>query len=228
MNYFAEDLDGLLQSNALERIGIGMRRVCFRLPDGKYCLKCYRSDAEIEEGKFPGLLPFIPLSVSNIREIHAGRFDKKRNTCCQEYRYYFSLKKRLPADLVGVFPDMVKQVCLHDRGQAVVEELIVNSDGMPSKRFEAELCAADKPMREKLILSYRKLADDFVKYAVRFYDPPNILVQWLADGKYRLRVPDFEPVSRYFLSIYNIPFFSRIKARRRFDRYLRNIGFKNA
>ena len=49
--YSAEELERLLADGALERIGIGTRRACYRLPDGRRCLKCYRSDAEIEEGK---------------------------------------------------------------------------------------------------------------------------------------------------------------------------------
>ena len=80
MGYSAEQIDELLKSGTLERLGIGSRRACYRLPEVGLCVKCYRSDDEIAEGKHPGRQPFKPLSPSVVKEIHRCRFDEKRNT----------------------------------------------------------------------------------------------------------------------------------------------------
>ena len=46
MGYSAEQIDELLKSGTLERLGIGSRRACYRLPEVGLCVKCYRSDDE--------------------------------------------------------------------------------------------------------------------------------------------------------------------------------------
>ena len=76
--------------------------------------------------------------------------------------------------------------------------------------------------RAKLLASFRALVDALVRHAVRFYDPPNILSQWFSDGSFRLRIMDFEPVSRLLIPIDLLPAIQRFKVRRRFERYLRN------
>ena len=202
---------------------MGSRRACYLLPDGRHCLKCYRSDDEIKEGKYPGDV-LVPLSPATEREIRGRRFDERHNTSCQEYRYWLSLKRRLPADLMAVFPETVEQMLLPTRGWALMEELVVNEDGERSKGFAEEWHGADPETKARMLTAFQALADGLVKYAVRFYDPPNIMVQWLADGSFRLRIADFEPASRLLVPIDAIPFVTRLKVRRRFSRYLRNTG----
>lgn len=222
--YSAEDLERLLADGALERIGMGTRRACYRLPDGLHCLKCYRSDAEIQEGKYPGFTPVRPLASAAVREIRRCRFDERRNTCCQEYRYWLELRKRLPDDLMAVFPYEMEQVLLPSRGWALVEELVLNADGAIPKKFVEEWIVADVCKREGLVRAYSDLGAGLSRHAVRFYDPPNIVVQLLSDGTSRLRITDFEPASRLFLPVDRIPAIARIKVRRRFARHLRNWG----
>ena len=217
-------LDRLLASGALERIGMGSRRACYRLPDGKHCLKCYRSDAEILEGKYPGRTPPKPLAPGAAREIRRYRFDERHNTCCQEYRYWLELKKRLPADLMAIFPATMEQVYLPSRGWALVEELVLNADGSMPKKFIEEWVDSDAQRRYALLQDYDSLGRELSRSAVRFYDPPNIAVQRLADGSFRLRVTDFEPASRLLVPIDRIPAVARFKVRRRFARHLRNWG----
>ena len=224
MTYTAEELENFLASGALKRIGMGSRRACYRLPDGKHCLKCYRSDAEIAEGKHPGRVPFKPLAAAVTREIRRCRFDERGNTSCQEYRYWQELKRRIPADLMAVFPSEMEQVLLPSRGWALVEELVLNADGSAPRRFVEEWIVADVCKREGLVRAYSDLGAGLSRHAVRFYDPPNIVVQLLSDGTSRLRITDFEPASRLFLPVDRIPAIARIKVRRRFARHLRNWG----
>lgn len=224
MTYTAEEIEKLLAAGALMRIGMGSRRACYRLPDGKHCLKCYRSDAEIEEGKYPGTTVVKPLAAGATCEIRHCRFDERRNTCCQEYRYWLELKKRLPADMMAIFPATMEQVYLPSRGWALVEELVLNADGSAPRRFVEEWIVADVCKREGLVRAYSDLGAGLSRHAVRFYDPPNIVVQLLSDGTSRLRITDFEPASRLFLPVDRIPAIARIKVRRRFARHLRNWG----
>lgn len=223
-NYSGEEIEKLLAGGALERIGMGSRRACYRLPDGKHCLKCYRSDAEIAEGKYPGVPGTEMLAQSVIREIRNCRFSERRNTCCQEYRYWLSLKRRLPANLMAAFPSEMDQVLLPSRGWALVEELVVNADGSPPRKVLEAWWGADAALRTGLLAAYNALADALARYAVRFYDPPNVLAQRLADGTFRLRIMDFEPASRLFFPIDAIPAIARLKVRRRFARHLKNWG----
>ena len=232
MTYTAEEIEKLLAAGALERIGMGSRRACYRLPDGRHCLKCYRSDTEIAEGKYPGVSPVFPLSpvtvfplsASTIREISARRFDERRNTSCQEYRYWLELKKRLPSGLMAAFPSEMEQVLLPSRGWALVEELVLNADGSTPRKFVEEWVVANSREREGMVRAYSDLGAGLSRHAVRFYDPPNIAVQRLSDGSSCLRVTDFEPASRLFLPIDTIPCVARSKVRRRFAHYLRNWG----
>ena len=223
-NYSGEEIEKLLAGGALERIGMGSRRACYRLPDGRHCLKCYRSDAEIEEGKYPGSTPVKPLAAGAAREIRHCRFDERRNTCCQEYRYWLELKKRLPPGLMAVFPSEMEKVLLPSRGWALVEELVLNADGSIPKTFMGEWLVADARGREGLVVAYNELGEEVSRNAVRFYDPPNIAVQWSADGSFCLRITDFEPASRLFVPVDRIPAVARFKVRRRFARHLRNWG----
>lgn len=222
--YSAEELERLLAAGALERIGMGSRRACYRLPDGKHCLKCYRSDAEIAEGKHPGRVPFKPLAAAVTREIRRCRFDEHGNTSCQEYRYWLALKKRIPADLMAVFPSEMEQVLLPSRGWALVEELVLNADGSAPRRFVEEWHNSCGEKKRSLFAAFDALAKDLERSTVRFYDPQNVLLQNLADGSFRLRITDFEPASRLFLPVDRIPAIARIKVRRRFARHLRNWG----
>ena len=222
--YSAEELERLLADGALERIGIGTRRACYRLPDGRRCLKCYRSDAEIEEGKYPGFTPVRPLASAAVREIRRCRFDERRNTCCQEYRYWLELRKRLPDDLMAAFPSTVEQLRLPSRGWALVEELVVSVDGSPPRKFAEEWLDAAADRRHRMFSEFNALAENLVRNAVRFYDPQTIFVQNLEGGSFRLRITDFEPASRLLIPVDAIPFMSGFKVRRRFAKFLAQNG----
>ena len=220
----ADEIENMLKDGAAKRLGIGSRRACYALPGGRLCVKCYRSDGEIAEGKHPGRTPFKPLAPSVAREICRCRFDERRNTCCQEYAYWLELRERLPAELFAVFPLTMELVLLPTRGWCVVEELVENADGTPAKGFghvwmETMLDAAG---RERLLSKLEELSDALVRHAVRIYDPQNILVQNGADGTVRLRITDFEPATRAMIPLDRIaPALVRLKVRRRMARFRR-------
>ena len=218
--YSAEDIEALLNSGTLTRLGIGSRRVCYRLPETGLCVKCYRSDEEIKEGKCPGDPHFEPLSATAIREIRHCRFDEKRNTGCQEYRYWMELKRRIPEELMAVFPSTIQPMELPTRGWCLVEECILNFDGSPATRFQDAWVGGRIAPRMELYDAFNKITDDLVQNAVKMYDIPNLLVQKMSNGTIRLRIADFEPVARTFIVLDRLsPVIVRMKLRRRFKRY---------
>ena len=225
MTYTAEEIEKLLAAGALMRIGMGSRRACYRLPGGKLCIKCYRSDEEIAEGKHPGAACNKPLAAGAVREIRRFRFDEKHNICAQEYRYWLSLKKRLPEDLMRAFPATMELVKLPTRGWATIEELVENSDGTPPQKFADEWRAADEGRRKALLAAFDSIAEAFVRNTVRMFDPQNILVQRMdGGGGFRLRITDFEPGSRMLVRIDVVPAITRMKVKRRFARYRKIFG----
>ena len=180
----AEEIEKLLKSGAAKRLGIGSRRTCYALPDGRLCVKCYRSDSEIAEGKHPGRLPFKPIAPAVAQEISRFRFDKKRNTCCQEYAYWKELKERLAPDDMAFLPSVMEKILVPSRGWCVVEELISNADGSRVRKFHEEWLLAGGEMRARLIESLDAFAELIERHAIRIYDPQNILVQKNADGSF--------------------------------------------
>ena len=220
MTFAIDEIESLLAAGTAERLGMGARRVCYALPGGGLCVKCYRSDSEIDEGKHPERLPFKPVAFAVAQEIRACRFDERRNTCCLEHVYWEELRGRLPEELMAVFPSAMDMVLLPSRGWGVVEERIKNADGSHVMKFRDAWLAADARKRIELFAALDSLAEKLVRYAVRFYDPQNILVQKNADGSFRLRIADFEPVARAFIALDRCsPAIVRMKLRRRFKRF---------
>lgn len=218
-NYTAEELDGLFRSNAIERIGMGSRRACYHLPCGRLCVKCYRSDTEISEGKYSGAVS-LPNSV--VREIIKARFDERHNTSCQEYRYWRNLREKLPEDVFAAFPQTMECMLIPSRGWSIVEERVENYDGTPPDSFCSAYRAADETGRERLLTAFKKLIDSFAIHAVRLYDPQNVVVQNVSEEDFTLRIVDFEPASRSFIPIDSmLPFLVRKKTIRRVRRWLK-------
>lgn len=218
-------IDEMLAEGSLERIGMGSRRACYALPGGRLCAKCYRSEGEIALGKRPPHMPFKPLADAVVREIAKCRHDERRNTSCQEFRYWLSLKRRLPEGLMAVFPSTAEAMPLPRRGWCLVEELVTNADGSPPRKFHEEWGGADGDTRSRLLSEFERLEEELERHAVRFYDPQNVLVQWCGGGRFRLRITDFEPASRALIPIDRIsPIVVRLKIRRRFARYRRMFG----
>jgi hypothetical protein len=231
MQCTAEEIDRLFDDGALRRIGMGSRRACYLLPgEGAICLKCYRSDGEIAEGRNPERNNHKALAPAVVREIRNCRFDERRNTCCQEYRYWKKLSERIPAELMAAFPDRMEIIRSRTRGWCLVEELMENDDGTPMVKFHEAWNAADDRMRETLLSLFDRLEDSLAENAVRFFDPQTIMVQTGETG-IRLRIPDFEPAVRTLLPLDAVfPALIAMKVRRRFARYrkFRNIRPRSA
>lgn len=227
MVFSADELDFFLRSGAMERIGMGSRRSCYRLPgDGALCLKCYRSDAEIDEGREPGSPGSCPLSPGAVKEIRSCRFDEKRNTCCEEYRYWKETLQNAPPEIRAVFPASIEMVKLPSRGWCLIEEFMTNDDGTPVVKFLQACVAADRNARYRLFAALKELESMFVAHAVRFFDPQTIMVQYVS-GEARLRIPDFEPAARTLLPVDRLfPALVRMKVHRRFARYRKMLGIK--
>lgn len=228
LSFSAEQIDELLNNGSLERLGMGTRRACYRLPGSDLCVKCYRSEEEIAEGKYPWQKPFKPLSPSAVREIRRYRFDEKRNTCCKEYEYWKELRDSLPKDLMAVFPTTMAKMLLPSRGWCVLEELMENSDGSPPAKLFREFKLASSSSRAALAASLDRIASELLRLAVRIYDPQNLLLQKDSDGAFRIRIADFEPSSRTIVSFDRFPFVVRMKLRRRFARYRKMFGIYGA
>lgn len=215
----ADELESLFQEGKMVRLGMGSRRVCFKIPGSGLCVKCYRSDDEIKEGKYNGE---VALSPSVVREIAKARFDEKRNTSCQEYRYWKRLKERLPNDVFAAFPQTLERVLVASRGWCLVEERLENFDGSEPEDFKTAYVAADDKGKKRLLSAFLRLIGQFRVYAVRFYDPQNLLVQWISDAEFVLRIVDFEPATRSFLPFDSmLPTFVRMKTMRRVKRWLK-------
>ena len=205
-----------------EQLGGGLRRVCLALPGGKLCLKSYRTDDELDalsrEREANGRKP---IKQSVVREIHTCRFLRGKNTNVQEFESWKEMKERLPADIMAVFPKTMELVCDSMRGWSLVEERIDNFDGRPLRGIMHETRVAPPEVKSRLLASFRSLRDNLARHRVPFFDPPNVMVQWLDESEFRLRIVDFEPAVRTFLSIERlVPFMLSLKVRRRFNRWL--------
>lgn len=199
----------------MECIGEGSRRKCFRVPDLPFCVKFYRLPSEYTWKTRPGVKA----------ELALFRHSSLWNTSCQEWAYHKRLRKRLPPEIFQAFPEVVERVYLPDRGWGLVENLITNADGSPIRRVIDEIKAA--PTKEQGLALYDALSalcHALVEHAVKFYDPPNIMTQWVPDGSFRLRIVDFEPMGRTFLPfLTTLPVWIRSKTRRRSERYLHRL-----
>lgn len=215
----AEELNNLFLEGKMERLGMGSRRVCYKIPTSNLCVKCYRSDEEIKEGKYEGAVALAP---SVVHEITKARFDEKCNTSCQEYRYWKRLKEKLPPEVFAVFPQKMECVVVSARGWCLIEESIENFDGSEPEDFKSAYFVADDKGKKRLLAAFLRLIESFRIYAVRFYDPQNLLVQRTSNEDFVLRIVDFEPASRSFMPFDSmLPSLVRMKTMRRARRWLR-------
>ncbi len=215
------ELEAFFAKGDFQRIGDGSRRVCYRIPDSSLCVKSYRSEDELETRlRSDGTVERHLLASSVVREIRNCRFSDASNTSCQEWRYYATLKECLPLDVMGCFPDVLERVMVPSRGWCLVENVVSNFDGTAVRKFSREWRNADSGMRQNLLSALTRLEDVLSRQSVRFYDPPNVMVQWLSDGSFRLRILDFEPASRTLVPLDFLGgVFVEWKTRRRFARF---------
>lgn len=196
-------------------IGEGSIRSCYRVRGKPLCLKFYRQ---------PGTHYWWTKS-STRRHVWLARFIPWLNANWQEWRYHRKLQRRLPADLLAAFPETVELAYSSERGWGIVESLVVNADGTPSRRILDEFPhIADPDMRRRAYEAASALLSRLAEHAVRFFDPPNLLVQWVDAATFRLRITDFEPNCKAVIPGLSLvrPYVRR-KALRRSARFLSQL-----
>lgn len=204
------------QTQELAFIGQGRRRICYAVRGTGRCVKFYRNHAELA----PGTKLRIRL------DILIGRYLHLANINYREWRYHCRLKRRLPQEVMSVFPEYVKPVYDKDKGWGIVETLIRNADGSLSRTVIDEITRTNDPELARRIYSatellFRRLAE----YGVCFFDPRgNVLAQWTGSGNFRLRIADLEPYCRAGIpGLAKIRLYVQCKIRRRAARYLRKL-----
>ena len=214
-----------------ECLGEGHRRICHRLAEGGECLKSYMTDAELaSRAVVRDAAARRPIRDAVRREIVRARFIEDENTCAQEYRMWLDLRRRLPEKLMRVFPSRMELVSDPVRGWCVRESCVLNADGSAPLPFLAAYRAAESAeRRDRLLSAICELRDALCAWRVSFFDPPNVLVQELADGGFRLRIVDFEPAERTWIPVDRLsPLLCAMKTRRRFNRFLAKLPVPEA
>lgn len=215
----AKELEALFREGKMERLGMGSRRACYKIPGTKICVKCYRSDQEILEGKIQGR-SVKPLPLSVIREIKKNRFNQKKNTGCQEYRYWKKLCDELPSEVFEVFPQTMECVFVPSRGWCLVEELIVNHDGSASQSVHKNFLESPSLFQKEVESAFRILVNRLAECRVRLYDPSNVMIQ-KSNGGFSLRLADMEAANRNLVPLDGIfPWLIGGRVRRRAERFL--------
>jgi len=201
----------------LEFIGKGSRRECYRLQNQDACVKFYRDPASMDMDRRARL--------SQRLHVFAARFVRGLNTNIQEWRYHQALKRQLPPELLAVFPERIEPVYSAERGWGIIESLVLNPDGSLAKSVQTELAnTQDQELRMRLYRETERLLGQLSAYAVCFFDPPNILVQWLSPDSFRLRIVDFEPSGKEIVpGLSYVKPYVRSKVRRRSNRYLNRL-----
>ncbi|MDD3546482.1 MAG: hypothetical protein PHG96_14150 [Kiritimatiellae bacterium] len=197
-------------------IGQGRRRICYAVRGTGRCVKFYRKHSELA----PGTKWRIRL------DIMIGRYLWFANINYREWRYHCKLARRLPKDVMAVFPEHVQLVFSKEKGWGVVETLIRNADGSLSRTVIDEMTLADDPVLARRVYhETERLFRQLAEYGVCFFDPRgNVLVQWIAPSVFRLRIADLEPYCRAGIpGLANIRLYVQCKIRRRAARYLSRL-----
>lgn len=202
-------------SSGLTVIGEGSRRICYRMSEPGLCAKFYRAPHQIRPG--------TSLRVRAVMRV--ARFNRRLNINRQEWCYHSELSRRLPAELVSVFPEHVEPTFSADLGWGIVESLILNIDGTAARKVTKELPRITDPaLQLRVYRETERLLDAFAQHDVRFYDLSNLLLQWTGPDAFRLRIADFEPSCRGVPALLSgCCWYSRLKLRRRAMRYLARL-----
>lgn len=205
---FTDDL------SAYELIGEGTIRCCYRVPDKSLCLKFYAPCLSHD--------PTHPRSLKTRMKLSLTRHLFWLNINMQEWRYYERLKRRLPAELMAVFPEHMEPLYSPRYGWGLTESLLTNYDGSYAQLADEELARlAGSSVAEELYRDIELFFDKAVQYSIALYDPRNILIQWVDPHKYRIRLVDFEPKPKTLIpGLAYLKPFVRFRVRTRSRRYL--------
>jgi hypothetical protein len=216
--FFIKKYEMVLEDvSAYEHIGEGTVRCCYRIPDQPFCLKFY-ADSFTRD-------PAHPRTFKTRIRLALTRHLFWLNINMQEWRYYERLKKRLPAELMAVFPEQIEPVYSPQLGWGLRETLLKNYDGSYVRLAEKEMRRlAGTPLAESLYRDIELFFQKAVEHAIALYDPRNLLVQWDTPSTFRLRFVDFEPKAKAVIpGLTYIKSFVRNRVSRRSQLYLKRL-----
>ena len=209
------DTDRFHFCNEETLLGKGSRRRCYRMPGSALCVKFNRLASE-----------FPPKTRLRIRwDTLLGSLFRCLNINYREWKYHQRVLLKLPEDLARVFPEFMEPVRCPKNGWGVIETLIMNADGSQPRRVDQELCdSKDAEQRQRIYEATQDLLQQLADRSICFFDPQNILLQWTGEGRFSLRITDFEPVCRVFVpGMAHVPPYVRYTVRRRAARYLAQL-----
>jgi hypothetical protein len=198
-----------------EYIGTGMIRSCYRVPGQLVCVKFYRTTEKADRD----------WKWDTYWRVRLTRHLFWTNINMQEWRYYERLKKRLPPDLMAVFPDTIEPIYSNKLGWGLRETLLINYDGSPVRSLAKEMKrCTDDTHKEALYFRASELIDKLVHHCVAIHDPQNILIQWVSPQQYQLRIVDFEPRTKAIIpGLTYIKPFIRNRVKNRGARFLMSL-----
>lgn len=203
--------------SAYELIGEGSIRCCFRVPDQATCVKFYANCFGHNPTHTRSFITRLRLCLTK----HLFWL----NINMQEWRYYKRLKKRLPVELMSVFPESIEPLYSPRYGWGLRETVLLNYDGSYARLVEEEIKRFEGSRdADNMYHDVERFFDQAVQYAVALYDPRNILVQWVTPEQYRMRVVDFEPKAKAAVpGLTYIKPFVRYRVYRRSRKYLKRL-----
>lgn len=195
-------------------LGNGSRRICYATRhDPALCIKVMRRPDSLE-------IPSKKLQRALRRE-HRWFF---LNTNYMEWRYYHKVLAHLPKDLCAIYPERVDLIKTDAEGFVLLESRVHDYTGEPSK-IVLEALAQPRGVSKKheIVTAVKCLFLRLEEHAIAFYDPQNVLIQWVAPTEFQLRIVDFDPAARggaaFFLPL--CPWMRRLRLARRVKRFNR-------
>ena len=212
-------LNRLVVENELVEIGRGTRRVAYKVGETGCCAKFYYPEEQCVESR--------KMQKSIQRDVRWRRFNKWRNTSCEEVYIYNSLRHRMPSSIRRRMPEVCERVFHPKWGWGVIETYYTNPDGTAIIPYEFEIRRQGPETREVIYAQARALLDELIAASAPFYEPGNFHVLMGEDGTVDLKIVDFEPSSKTLIPVEAVwPWFRRRKLARKADRYLRHIREK--
>jgi len=211
----------LLREHELVEIGRGARRVCYRIGDTGFCVKFLREPSDGQSGRKVGW---------RFRQmLKNGRFNRRQNVNCLEADAMNRYRREAGPLVAAAFPETVEVVFDEHRGYGVLMSYLTNADGSRVIRAEYEMAKRRDPVfATDCCQCLAALFEELIASAAPFFEPANVQVQFRANGTFRLRLIDFEPVDKKLVPITEwLPLARRINLRRKTGRYLEGLRRKH-
>lgn len=180
----------------LKKLGVGARRVCYRIGDTGYCVKFLRTLADD---------PCRKLGWKLRRMLKKDRFDPRRNLNCLEAEAMNRYRVLAGPRIAAALPEVVETVFDDEFGYGVVMSELKNADGSGVESVIIDMMSRkDSVYNRECFRRMRELVNDLIEVSAPFYEADNFVVQYRADGSFALRIIDFEPVGKKLLAPENL------------------------